>query len=84
MSDSEKQLFENLAIEYMDDLYSNAIRLASCTEGAEFLVQETYASAFCGFERFDKKSDFNKWLSGILMVVYADNYSYIQQRPIIC
>jgi len=71
MSDSEKQLFENLAFEHMDSLYSKAIRLARSQEGAEDLVQQTYASAFGVFEQFDIRSDFNKWLNEILMCTYS-------------
>jgi RNA polymerase sigma-70 factor (ECF subfamily) len=71
MSDSEKQLFENLAIEHMDSLYSKAIRLGRSSEGAEDLVQQTYASAFCVFEQFDKNNNFNKWLNEILMRTYS-------------
>jgi len=71
MSDSEKQLFENLAIEHMDSLYSKAIRLARNSEVAEDLVQQTYASAFCVFDQFDKSDNFNKWLNEILMRTYS-------------
>jgi hypothetical protein len=46
MSDSDNQLFENLAIKHMDNLYSNAIRLTRSAKGAEYLVQQTYATAF--------------------------------------
>jgi len=51
----------------MDSLYSKAIRLAGSAEGAEYLVQQTYASDFGVFEPFDSHSDFNKWLNEILM-----------------
>jgi len=75
MSDNEKQLFENLAIEHMDSLYSRAIRLAGNAAIAEGLVQQTYASAFCAFEQFDQHSDFNKWLHEILLLVHSRSSS---------
>ena len=75
MSENEKQLFENLALQNMDDLYSRAIRLAGNAEGAEFLVQQTYAIAFGIFEQFDKNNDFAEWLSGLLMLVYMTDKS---------
>jgi len=79
MSDDDKQLFENLAIEHMDSLYSRAIRLAKSAEVAEGLVQQTYASAFSAFEQFDKNNDFNKWLEEILMLIYTSAGTYFQE-----
>ncbi len=73
MFENDNQLFEDLAIEYMDNLYSNAIRLVKSAKTAEDMVQQTYAVAFCVFEQFDKKSDFNKWLNEILMLVYKNS-----------
>lgn len=67
MSENEKQLFENLAIEVMDNLYSKAVRLAGSAEGAEILVQQTYAAAFGVFEKFEKDSDYNNWFNEILI-----------------
>ncbi len=71
MTDNERQLFENLAIEHMDNLYSKAIRLARSSEGAEELVQRTYATAFNQFEQFDKGRNFCHWLDEILMLICA-------------
>jgi len=73
MSENEKQLFENLAIEHMDSLYSRAIGLAGNAEAAEGLVQQTYSSAFCAFEQFDKNNDFNIWLHEILMLIHMQS-----------
>ena len=79
MFDSENQLFENLAIKHMDNLYSKAIRLVRSAKGAEDLVQQTYASAYCVFEQFDKNSDFNKRLNEILMLIYTNTRPYLQE-----
>jgi len=73
---SEKQIFENLALKHMDNLYSKATRLVGNAEGAEILVQQTYATAFVAFERFDKNSDFNTWQNEILMLVYLNSRFY--------
>ena len=80
MFDSENQLFENLAIKHMDKVYSKAIRLAGSTEAAEGLVQQTYEVAYWRFEHFDKKADFEKWLIGILIFIWA---SACFQEPLI-
>ena len=72
MQDSEKIIFENLALKHMDSLYSKAIRLVKNTEQAEALVQQCYAIAYTGFEHFDKNLDFDKWLTAILMIAYAN------------
>jgi RNA polymerase sigma-70 factor (ECF subfamily) len=79
MSDSDNQLFEHLAIKHMDNLYSNAIRLTRSAKGAEYLVQQTYATAYCVFEQFDRNSDFGKWLTEILMLIYTNTCHYLQE-----
>ncbi len=79
MSESEEQFFKDLAIKHMDNLYSNAIRLVGSAEGAEDLVQQTYASAYCLFENFDKNSDFDAWLNEILMFIYISTRPYVQE-----
>lgn len=70
MSDNDIQVFENLAIQNMDHLYCNAIKLARNANRAEDLVQLTFASAYSVFELFDQKSDFNKWLDKIFQLAY--------------
>jgi len=72
VTDCEIQLFENLALEHMYPLYGKAIGLARNAADAEDLVQQTYASAYCAFEQFDKNSDFTKWLCEILMRVHIN------------
>lgn len=79
MSKNEQQVFENLALQYMDDLYSKAIRLARSTKVAEILVQQTYAAAFDNFGQFNKNNDFSKWMNGILMLIYVNAYSCLQE-----
>ena len=80
MSDNEKQLFENLALQHMDNLYSNAIRLAKNTKDAETLVHHTYQSAFERFEQFDKNRDFEKWLNRILVLIYVNGFMIHHQK----
>jgi RNA polymerase sigma-70 factor (ECF subfamily) len=80
MSDNEKKLFEDLALKHMDDLYSNAIRLAKNTKIAEDLVQQTIESAYGCFEKFDKNSDFEKWLNRILMFIHVNGFMIHQQK----
>lgn len=78
---SKKQLFEGLASNNMDDVYSKAIRLTGSAEKAEILVQKTYAHAFNAFEKFDKNADFNKWLIALLILVFVNSYTPCERRP---
>jgi len=71
MSESEIQAFESLAIQNMGQLYDKAIKLTRNAHRADDLVQFTFASAFCVFERFDQKSDFSKWLDKIFKLAYT-------------
>jgi RNA polymerase sigma-70 factor, ECF subfamily len=81
MSDKEKELFEDLALKHMDNLYSTAIRLVKNTKIAEDLVQRTFESAFRRFENYNKKSDFEKWMIGNLMfILTSDGYMTNNKR----
>lgn len=70
MPKNEMQVFENLALNSMDHVYSTAIRLTQTTEEAELLVQRTYSAAFADFARFDRNSNFSAWLNDLLMLIY--------------
>ena len=74
MFDSDRQHFESLAIQHMDTVYSQAIRLLRNAKNAEDLAQRTFESAYRRFEKFDKRSDFKKWLIEILMLIYANTH----------
>lgn len=69
---TKKQIFENLALKNMENLYTKAISLAESMEGAEYLVQLTFAVAFEVFEQYDKNSSFGTWLNDTLMLVYSN------------
>ena len=73
MSENENHLFKQLALECMDNLYSKAIRMVNNTKIAEDLVQQTYELAYNRFEQFDKSDDFEKWLIGIFIFIWASN-----------
>ena len=79
MTESKEQLFETLGMKHMDEIYTAAIRLTENAEKAEILVQQTYAYAFNDFEKFDKNSDFNKWLIAILLLAYANLYTHLRK-----
>lgn len=79
MSNNEEKLFEDLALKYMDALYSNAIKLAGSATVAEELVQQTYASAFFGFKLYERDSDFGEWLNDLLMIVYMNTQPHFQE-----
>ena len=53
MDDNDKVVeFEKVAFEYMDSLYSTALRMTRNTVEAEDLVQDTYLRAFKFFDKF--------------------------------
>lgn len=79
MFDNEKQIYENLAIEHMDNLYDKAIRTVGSSQVEEDLVLQTYASLYSFFEQFDKDSDFKKWRNEILMLIYTSTRHYLQE-----
>ncbi len=64
MSDSNE--FENLAMEYMDQLYSTAKYWTRSEADAADLVQETYLRAFKGFGGFEKGTNLRAWLFRIM------------------
>jgi RNA polymerase sigma-70 factor (ECF subfamily) len=58
--------FERDALQYLDQLYSAALRMTRNPTDAEDLVQETFAKAFASFHQYEPGTNLKAWLYRIL------------------
>ena len=79
MADQAK--FAELAMPYMDALYSGALRMTRNPSDAEDLVQETYLRAYRGFGGFQEGTNLKAWLYKILTNTYINIYRAKKRRP---
>ncbi len=78
---ADQAQFAELAMPYMDALYSAAMRLTRNPADAEDLVQETYLRAYRGFEGFRDGTNLKAWLYRILTNTYINTYRAKKRRP---
>jgi RNA polymerase sigma-70 factor, ECF subfamily len=71
-ADKEQFLYE--AVAHLDHLYRVAFHLASETDEAGDLVQETYVRAISSYEQFNLGSNMKAWLTKILYNFFFDRY----------
>ena len=69
-------------MEFMDGLYSAAMRMTRNQADAEDLVQETYLKAYRAFGGFEEGTNLRAWLYRILTNTYINIYRARQRRPI--
>ena len=81
LSDHQKEKFESIAFEYMDSLYSTALRMTRNAEEAEDLVQDTYLRAFRFFEKFQQGTNFKAWIFKILTNTFINRYRKKMRTP---
>lgn len=74
--------FAEQAMEYMDQLYSTALRMTRNKADAEDLIQETYLKGYRGFGGFTEGTNLRAWLFRILTNTYINSYRKKQRRPI--
>ncbi len=79
MADQEK--FAELAMPYMDALYSAALRMTRKPADAEDLVQETYLRAYRGFPGFQEGTNLKAWLYKIQTNTFINIYRAKKRRP---
>ena len=77
----KRKEFEELALQYMDSLYSVALRMAKNSSEAQDLVQDAYLRAYRFFDRFQKGTNFKAWLFKILKNVYINKYRKELRKP---
>ena len=73
--------FERDALQYLDQLYSAALRMARNPADAEDLVQETYAKAYASFHQFEEGTNLKAWLYRILTNTFINTYRKAQRQP---
>jgi RNA polymerase sigma-70 factor (ECF subfamily) len=73
--------FADLAMPYMDALYSAAMRMTRNPSDAEDLVQETYLRAYRGFGGFKAGTNLKAWMYRILTNTYINTYRAKKRRP---
>ena len=79
MADQAK--FADLAMPFMDQLYSAALRMTRNPTDAEDLVQEAYLRAYRGFGGFQEGTNLKAWLYKILTNTYINMYRAKKRRP---
>jgi RNA polymerase sigma-70 factor (ECF subfamily) len=78
---ADQARFAELAMPYMDALYSAALRMTRKPADAEDLVQETYLRAYRGFGGFKEGTNLKAWLYKILTNTFINTYRAKKRRP---
>ena len=73
--------FERDAMQYLDQLYSAAMRMTRNPADAEDLVQETFAKAYGSFHQFRPGTNLKAWLYRILTNTFINTYRKKQREP---
>jgi RNA polymerase sigma-70 factor (ECF subfamily) len=79
--DDRAARFEREALQYIDQLYSAALRMSRNPTDAEDLVQETFAKAFSAFHQYQPGTNLKAWLYRILTNAYINTYRKKQREP---
>ncbi|MDO4916641.1 MAG: sigma-70 family RNA polymerase sigma factor [Rothia sp. (in: high G+C Gram-positive bacteria)] len=81
-SDADRKIrFEQEAMQYVDQLYGAALRMARNPADAEDLVQEAYMKAFSSFHQYRPGTNLKAWLYRILTNTYINLYRKRQREP---
>jgi RNA polymerase sigma-70 factor (ECF subfamily) len=78
---ADQARFAELAMPYMDALYSAAMRMTRNPADAEDLVQETFLRAYRGFGGFKDGTNLKAWLYKILTNTFINTYRAKKRRP---
>ncbi len=81
-ADERRIRFERDAMQYVDQLYSAAMRMARNPADAEDLVQEAYTKAFSAFHQYKPGTNLKAWLYRILTNTYINLYRKRQREPL--
>ena len=73
--------FEAEALQYLDQLYSAALRMTRNPADAEDLVQEAFTKAFASFHQYRPGTNLKAWLYRILTNTYINTYRKKQREP---
>lgn len=78
----QRARFERDALQYVDQLYSAAMRMARNPADAEDLVQEAYTKAYSAFHQYKPGTNLKAWLYRILTNTYINLYRKRQREPL--
>lgn len=81
-AEERRDRFERDAMQYVDQLYSAAMRMARNPADAEDLVQEAYTKAFSAFHQYRPGTNLKAWLYRILTNTYINLYRKRQREPL--
>jgi len=81
ISDDTRALFEDQALQYMDQLYAAAMRMTRNPSDAADLVQETFVKAYQAFGQFTQGTNLKAWLYRIQTNTFINNYRKNQRNP---
>jgi len=81
ISSQDQVLFEEIVFEYIDSLYSTALRLTRNRQDAEDLVQDASLKAYQFFHRFEQGTNFKAWIFRILMNTFINKYHKDMRAP---
>jgi RNA polymerase sigma-70 factor (ECF subfamily) len=80
-SDAARDLFEEQAIPFMDQLYAAAMRMTRNPSDASDLVQDTFVKAYAAFGQFQQGTNLKAWLYRILTNTFINGYRKNQRNP---
>lgn len=76
-----RDLFEEQAMPFIDQLYAAAMRMTRNPSDAQDLVQETFVKAFAAFKQFEQGTNLKAWLYRILTNTFINTYRKKQREP---
>ncbi|MGJ9402461.1 sigma-70 family RNA polymerase sigma factor [Arthrobacter sp. KK5.5] len=80
--EQRRERFERDAMQYVDQLFSAAMRMARNPSDAEDLVQEAYTKAYSAFHQYKPGTNLKAWLYRILTNTYINLYRKRQREPL--
>ena len=80
-AEQRRKRFEADALQYMNQLYSAALRYTKNPADAQDLVQDTYAKAYVSFHQFEPGTNLKAWLYRVLTTTFINTYRKDQRRP---
>nr|WP_246081398.1 sigma-70 family RNA polymerase sigma factor [Homoserinimonas aerilata] len=80
-ADELRDLFEEQAMPFMDQLYAAGMRMTRNPADAADLVQETFVKAFAAYAKFEQGTNLKAWLYRILTNTFINTYRKKQREP---
>ncbi|MGL4339890.1 MAG: sigma-70 family RNA polymerase sigma factor [Rhodoglobus sp.] len=78
---ANRELFEQQALPFMNQLYAAAMRMTRNPADAADLVQETFVKAFQAFGHFQQGTNLKAWLYRIQTNTFINSYRKNQRNP---